>query len=362
VASSTFDASTRGSISAAYVTVRKPGLLGRVDLVARAGAFQSRYGIAGTADEGRYGTPVFARINGIGENVALGARLGDIELEVQQSVQGLGDTAPLGVAPGDWNAYADPAVGTSLAHHYHAGLRYAGQVAVGFHFLHALAHDERANQGYTPDADLYLTGADLRLTLGRAGHLYLGYAHAEAVHVRSLGRVVEVLNTPGGPGLMAGYLGEASGGNGALDTFGWQYDLSVARALYGDRYRGGSPDIRLSLFGLATRVENDDSAADGVDKLKFGAEAGYALLSWLATSVRLDQVAEDMADDDRSFTLISARLILRSDWQAQDQLTVQYSHWMNGKEVFVRTGSPPRLDPRTSPDAHALSLAATFWW
>ena len=37
------------------------------------GAFASRYGSPGEYDEGRYGTPLIARVNGIGERISVRA-------------------------------------------------------------------------------------------------------------------------------------------------------------------------------------------------------------------------------------------------------------------------------------------------
>ena len=39
------------------------------------GAFASRYGSPGEYDEGRYGTPLIARVNGVGERISVRARV-----------------------------------------------------------------------------------------------------------------------------------------------------------------------------------------------------------------------------------------------------------------------------------------------
>jgi hypothetical protein len=172
-----FDASTRGGIMGVFLTFKAPDLTERLGLQVHVGAFTNRYGIMGQYDEGRYGTPLLGRTNGVGENVVAVVELGDFTLEVQQGLQGLIDAAPLGIIPGDWNDYADPNVGTSLVHHYHAGLTYKHRVTLGAHYMHAFSADDRANQGETPDGKIVLSGADLRVTAGRFGHFYLGYAH-----------------------------------------------------------------------------------------------------------------------------------------------------------------------------------------
>jgi hypothetical protein len=68
-------------------------------------------------------------------------------------------------------------------------------------------------------------------------------------------------------------------------------------------------------------------------------------------------------DNDRySFSVVSPRLIFRTDWQATDQVVLQYSHWINGSQTTIRTGYPPREDPTASPDTDMISLSASMWW
>ena len=73
-------------------------------------------------------------------------------------------------------------------------------------------------------------GADLNLTAGRAGHLYLGVARTQATNAAPVSGAIEILNARGGPELIENYLGPASNGTGSLTTFGAQYDLSLSKA------------------------------------------------------------------------------------------------------------------------------------
>ncbi len=97
------------------------------------------------------------------------------------------------------------------------------------------------------DGQIAVYGADLHLTLKRAGHLFLGGALTEASNAASVSGAIEIMNARGGPELMKGTSIRAnrtlacappnSNGNGSLSTFGAQYDLSVARLVFGDLYR-----------------------------------------------------------------------------------------------------------------------------
>ena len=60
--------------------------------------------------------------------------------------------------------------------------------------------------------------------------------------------------------------------------------------------------------------------------------------------------------------MVSPRVILRTDWQATDQIVIQYSHWFNGSNTLVRTGDPPMVDPAQIPDGDMLSISASMWW
>jgi hypothetical protein len=63
-----------------------------------------------------------------------------------------------------------------------------------------------------------------------------------------------------------------------------------------------------------------------------------------------------------SYVAVSPRLIFRTDWQATDQLTLQYSRFIHGALTTTRTGAPPRVDPFVQPDEDVISLSASMWW
>ena len=161
---------------------------------------------------------------------------------------------------------------------------------------------------------------------------------------------------------MEHYLGPASNGNGSLTTFGAQYDLSVARLVFGDLYQGLSPDVLVSIFGVGTSVKSDDAAYDGVFKMKGGAEVTYLPLSWLGVSERFDHVRLHGGDSKQAFSISSSRLLFHPGWKSRGELALQYSHFIYGTEVYVKTGYPPHIDPSVNPDRDVFSLTATYWW
>jgi hypothetical protein len=342
---------------------RLPTLASHAHFEVNVGAFTNRYGVMGEYDEGKYGTPVIVRINGVGENAIAKFGMGNAVIELEQGIQGQLDKMPNDYLPSGWNGFADPNAGTGFVNHFHAGVGYLSTAALGVHYVSAWTQDDRASQGNQPDGKLRILGADLRLTTGNLGHLYVAAASTDARSVRSIGRIAEVLNTGSGRGLIDNYLGANSGGTGTLTTFAAQYDLSLKSVLvYPAVFAGTSPDLVLSLFGMQTHVTSKDPSADGATKRKFGGEAGASILPWLAASVRFDRVMPAGNDNGQAFSIASPRLIFRTKWQSHDQVVLQYSRWIYGSNVRVRSGLPPAPDPVLSPDRDVLSIAASMWW
>jgi hypothetical protein len=351
------------------------------------GAFSSRYGAPGEWDEGRYGTPLIARINGIGQKVTLRAPLSnDIVLLAEESIVGQSNKAGTAVTPDVWNDFANPNEGTSFVAHAHLGVNAFKLATFGFHYLHAWSQDDRANNvvngmvtgnASQPDAKLDVAAADLRINAGRFGHLYGAATYLNAKYVTTLSRIVSILNTRGGPGLVANYLGPNSHGNGNMTVMGGQYDLSVGKLIsYPVPFSGDGPDLLVSLFGMIVHTNSDDHFYDpngryydGVTKWKAGSEITYSFLPWIALSGRYDQVITDTHQDcagvpcsTYNFAVVSPRVILRTDWQATDQIVIQYSHWFNGANTLIRVGDPPMENIVWVPDKDMISLSASMWW
>jgi hypothetical protein len=363
-AQSFFNPPSEAGIADAFLTYRLPNLVKNSHFEINVGVFSNRYGIMGEYDLGRYGTPVIGQINGAGENVIGQFVLGKgFLLDLEQGIQGQLDHPPEGILPAGWNGFADPSVGSGFANHVHAGLGYLGIATLGAHYISAWTQDDRASQGTTPDGSIGVVAADLRLSMSRFGHFYFAAARTHAENSGSVGGIIQVLNTTGGPGLMSDYLGPNSNGTGTLMTFAGQYDLSIGRLLrYPRTFKGDGPDIVVSVFGMQTHVSSNDPAYDNVTKRKYGVEGGYAILPWLAASLRLDRVAPDDHDAGQTFTVASPRLIFRSGWQAHDQVVLQYQHWFDGSDVVVRNGYPAVPDPSIHPDLNVVSLSASMWW
>ncbi len=369
--------SSQLGVTDVFVAITPP-INSRLHLQALVGAFTARFGATGEYDEGRYGTPLIARISGVGEQATAKIGFGDLTLILVEGIHGQSNKASQSITVDAWNNFADPGAGSSFVAHGHVGVGWRRQLTVGAHFLRAFSMDDRAGTS-APDGRINIFASDARVNAGRFGHLYLAYSYTDALQARAVSRIISVLNAPGGLGLMQNYFGLNGGGTGTLRTLGFQYDLSIGKLVsYPVPFSGDGPDLFVSVFGLFTHVTSADPGVDpatanvaagvaghpwdGSDKRKVGFEATYSVLPWLATSLRYDRVDPLTDDAHYSFAVVSPRVILRTDWQATDQIVIQYSHWFNGSNTLVRTGDPPTVDPAQVPDGDMLSISASMWW
>ena len=348
-------------VNDAYLTLnltKKVGFPLRINV----GAYTGRYGAMGTYDAGRYGTPLIARTNTIGETITVAYPLGGFLLILEQGLGGQIGRPPVGLVPEGWNDFADVNVGATFVSQAHAGIAYGQRAKLAFHYVTAWTQDDLTPNAVIPDGRITVVGADLGLAAARAGHLYFGFAHTQATNAGPVSGAIEILNARGGPELIENYLGPASNGTGTLSTFGAQYDLSLSKALFGDWYTGVSPDVLLSVFGVMTKVTSRDPLYDDVTKLKGGLELTYLFASWMGVSERIDHVRLNGSDSRNAFSIYSSRLLFHTGWRTRDEFALQFSYFDYGSDVHVKTGYPPITNPEVNPDRFVISLSGTFWW
>jgi hypothetical protein len=78
--------------------------------------------------------------------------------------------------------------------------------------------------------------------------------------------------------------------------------------------------------------------------------------------VRYDRVQPNTDDDTQTHSVLSPRLIFKSDWASRDQVVLQYSRYFYGSNTAVMTGYPPKKDVTVVPDDDVVSLTASIWW
>jgi len=385
-------------VNDAYLTY-VPRQLGPVKLSFRVGVFPDRYGNLEQYSSGHYGTPIIGAIYGVGENLAAKVPLGqNLTLTLEHGIKTNLARPPGNVPTGPANNWQKPWEGQTFVNHLHLGAEIAGVITPGLHYIAAFARDDQADQtslgnlraGYADytggppvlhpeldhaDGSLRILGADLRINFRDFGYLGLAVSQTQAEHIRSVAGVVQVLNAGGGRDLMDRYFGRNNDqGRGKLLVAGAEYSVSLGTLLRRpDEFWGDGPDLKLTAFGMYAQIASDDPARDGEKKYKLGGEATYSALSWVALAGRVDRVVPYLnapkvplyaRQNDNSYSVLTARAVLRSDWQAREALTLQYSRFIYRENFHVVTLNSGGQVSQVSdaPDQHLLALFGTLWW
>lgn len=375
-----------------------PTGLGKLKVTANIGVYEDRYGGMAEYSSGQYGAPLIATIPGVGETLYVGIPIGDFELKLEHGFKSSLERPPTDVPTGPANNWPKPWEGQTFVNHAHVGLDWKGIIRPTLHYISATARDDTGDNvalgglraGYAdyrggipvsrPDLDhadgsLRILAADLRFALRRFGYLYLGVSHTSVDHVRTVSNAVSIQNAGGGRDLMDRYFGRNNDqGRGSLLLAGAEYTVSLGEWLrYPGEFWGEGPDLRVSLYGMYAHITSDDPARDGEDKYKFGGEGTYSVLPWLALSGRLDRSVPYVSrprvplyptQNDNAFSVATFKAVLRSDWQAREAITVQYSRFFYRPDFhLVSLNAGGQVSNVTSqPDEHLLAIYGTLWW
>ncbi len=415
--------SSQLGVAQAWVTLMPN--IGKLRMNWKVGAFWDKYGMSGKYDAGKYDMYLFGRLHVMGQTLKADYPVGDFTLH---ATEGFGvKSEELEFTP---VTYGFP--GFTLVGHVHAGVSYKKVLDVNAHYITAWAQDARvqgpagaqgeANTGVAnvspgsgglPDGHIDVSGAEARFTGGVFGELYAGYSHLEAVQAEQVGPAIEPIASLGGysggtqiaaaptsypnpvpgsnyygaNGIMDNYLGScfqcksSQIGTGSVDSILVQYDFSIG-TLYrkiknpNSGFWGDGPDVTLSLFGLFQSVKSTDTSkwfplvGDGVKKLKYGADLIVTPITWFAFGVRADLVQPTSLDSHESFGVISPKIMLRSKYLSHEEITLQYSHYFYGSDVFPQPPNGPAAAfangtdqwPVYAPDPNIFGIKATMWW
>jgi hypothetical protein len=377
-----------------------PRGLDPVKLNWKVGVYEDRYGAMAQYSTGQYGAPIVATIAGVGETLSVGVPLGEsLGLELEHGIKTNMTRPPADVPTGPPNNWPKPWEGQTFVNHAHVALDIdKGFIKPALHFIDAVARDDQGDdvplgslragyQSYTggvpeehpeldhADGSLRVLGADVRFALNRFGYLVVGASHTTAEHVRTVNGVVQVLNSGGGRDLMDRYFGRNNDqGAGTLLLAGFEYNVSLGELLrYPEEFYGEGPDLELSVFGQLAHITADDPARDGEDKYKFGVEGVYTPLSWLGAAARIDRAVPYVSrpkvplypdQNDNTFSVVTLKAIFKSDWQAREALTLQYSRFFYRDDFHLVTlNSGGQVSNQTDqPDENLLALYGTLWW
>jgi hypothetical protein len=355
----------------AYLTFKIP--VGKVNLKWNVGAFQNTYGGLGQYDVGHYNAAIIGNPFGVGETLTgqydLSARY---TLFLEDGFMGRLGKTPVG-APAivSIDEAFNPAIPSSWVHHAHVGLARHGTVPLvfGLHYLSNFAQDERdqvddprtpfVDESNRPDPNMTVLGADFRMIDNYLGNFAVAASYADA-HDATLLTGLNYFGSYTGEQMTKRFLGVQGGGTGQMVVVGGEYNIAWGRLLrYPVELSPNGPELFTSVFLDFVHVASKDPDYDGRKMLKFGAEVTYRWLSWLTLTMRADRVAPNSKDPEESFTVISPKILLKSDWLSHETVTLAYTRWWYGAHTHSEF---PNDFTRGQLDTDMFALTFGLWW
>ena len=346
--------------------------LGKLDLIWTIGAFRNSYGGLGQYGAGQYNAPIIGSPFGVGETLsATYAVSSAFSLILEHGLMGRLGKVPIGAGPNPYDHGPSPSRPSSFVHHAHAGFSISGEVPFvgGLHYLSNWAQDERdqiddpktqfLDESRRPDPRMDVFGADIRMINNYLGNFAVAASYADAEYADLL-TGMNYYGADSGEILTRRFFGQQGGGTGKMWVVGAEYNFSWGKYLfYPEAFWGEGPDMINSLFVNAGGIESEDPVFDGRKFYKFGSEATYRMLPWLAASARYDYVAPNSKDGEESFHVIAPKLIFRSNWNSHEHVVLSYTRWFYGAHT---KGEAPNDFTHEELDNQMLALTFGMWW
>jgi len=366
------------------------------------GGYTNRYGAAGRYDGGKYETYLFGRTHVAGETGTLEYDLGDsgFTASVEEGFGGKLEVIPWLATPSNpnqnlaFNPFPGPVPQEStFVAHIHGGVSYKKQFMFGAHYIDTFANDNERAGGYrggtnNPDTPfggrpanveaphIKIYGAELKWLSPLLGDGYVGYAHLDALNAEYLGDAIETIHSFGGWQLHDNYFGPPGGTNattGKIDTILFQEVFSFGQLFrYPQAFWGDGPDLIAAVFGMFNKVSGSTDPGSNHSRMKAGAELTYLPISWLGLGGRYDLVDVNLDRSAQNFSVISPRIIIRSNFVTHEQILFQYSRYFYGSEAAVASfpynGGNGGIYPNNmagqavGADHNAFTMAAIIWF
>jgi hypothetical protein len=346
----------------------------------------------------------FSVEKGIGAKLEVVPFLNNQHFQIFKSIPMGQDQAPyLSDRDIDYLPYSGPVPqGSTFLGHIHAGASYKRIWTFGAHFLYTWTPDDnwhplnsaRANVAdQNPRANgptkgrIWVGGAEARLNGGAFGDGYIGYSHVDAKDINALADSLELLHSFGGWQFKQNFFGKTfhqhtgvylgpQNESGKLDNLAFQYSFSLGSWFRRpESWWGQGPDLVFTVFGMFTRVfsrpmpvapSNDPVSTK---KLKFGGDVLYTPIEWFGIGGRFDMVQPDLdaayartagnpGGSELNFTVLSPRIVFRTQFVTHEAVTIQYQHYFLGSGAYPNY---PYEWVRKS-DANTFYIAGTMWW
>jgi len=308
-----------------------------------------------------------------------------------------------------------------MVNHAHAGLvfhtfKYFKEFQINGHFMHAFTNSANISNNYEQywpyaqkDGKHIVAGFELKFNGALWGDTYLGFSHMSTDGLYQMPDAIEALHSQGGWSLLKNFYGDMflsdpdngdrytsknnrpNPGTGKINTLAWQYQLSLARLLWGlqdKEFWGQGPDLTITTWGMLNFVNPDDEIEPYLKrwakrKLKFGAEAMYTPIKYLGFGLRMDRVIPDTeysndTEEARTlngstlgsyapFTVLSPKLQIRTSFVTHEEVNIQFSRYFWDKSGL--TDSQYRNEVRAEnpyegqgSDRNALMISVNMWW
>ena len=339
-------------IDRAFLTLKFPEAFGDLGgLAVDVGVFSNRYGGMGRYDAGQYETYIIGRTRNAGFTGTLDFEAGDtgkIVIEggfgakTDQQYQTYDAKGEATTTYPSWQPYPGDKTqaGSTLLAHLHGAFIWDSNKTFALHYINTFTRDARWNvssangtptkpAGVPGQASIQVFGGDFKMDGSSYGDGYLGVTYLKASNAAALSDTLEILHSQGGSFLSKNYF---AAGNGNILTLAGQYTFSLAAFMMRPKpFWGQTADITIRPFFMFNKISGA-GAGENVSKLKGGVEGTYSFLPNMAAAIRLDSVQPNLDNKNQSFTVISPKLIFRTDFVTHEMIIVQYQGYIYGSE------------------------------
>jgi hypothetical protein len=368
------ESNSQNFVNEAYLTFKVPPL-GALNLNWTVGAFRNAYGGLGQYGVGQYNAAIIGEPFGVGETLTASYDLNETySLQFEHGIMGRLAKTPVGAQPTNEYSGSSSALPSSWVNHAHIGLAIKGSVplVMGLHYLNNFSADERdqkddpqtywIDESHRPDAHLQVLGASVRMIDNHYGNFGVAASYANAKDAELLTGMVFFGSFTGDQATQR-YFGPRGGGTGKMFVAGGEYNLSWGKLIrYPEEFWGEGADLITSVFATGASVTSVDPDFDNIKMYKFGTEVTYRMLPWLGISGRYDHVSPDSRDTHQNFEVFSPKILLKTDWNSHELVTLSYTRWLYGSDThaqfpndFTRTGQD-RLD------SQMFAIHFGMWW
>jgi len=262
---------------------------------------------------------------------------------------------------------------------------------VGGHWLTCWSPNDTVPVAIGGEPRLTIFGGDVHVDGLGVGSGYVGVSHITAHNVTLLAPALQVLHGTSGVGFRNTFFIRKdpqsnltpSNDQGTVDSIVFQYIVRLGKLL------GKSPigrDTTLAVFGMYSHIRSAPVMAQGhrsillpmnpgteIDindhRLKVGAEVEVAAHKYFNFGVRYDRVQMNLTDRSTSerilspggtdsFSALSPRLLIHTNWKSKEYVIVDYTHYFLGPRTYP--GSPYSTVLKADPNMLSITALLSF--